>query len=123
MDDYSYVMQKLFESFFIIKSGEISTAPPNVNTNTFTKTLIIKILKYYNIPLHEKYLTMDEIVGADEIFITGIIVEVVPILSFNGYKIDQKNQVGKVTHFISHCFKEIINGNLFPELLVNVRAT
>ena len=65
---------------FMVKDGEVYTSIPN---GTFlagiTRMRVITLLREAGIPVHEITLTIEDFMGADEIFSTGNISKVIPV--------------------------------------------
>jgi D-alanine transaminase len=71
---------------FIVKSGTVYTHPANnYILNGITRQKVIELCRELEIPVKEKAFTVEELIHADEVFITATKLDVVPIT-----KIDEK---------------------------------
>jgi len=91
---------------FIVKNKEVYTHPATQYIlNGITRKKVLEICKASNINVHEELFTIDELLAADEVFITATKLDVVPII-----KVDQqtigKGMPGDTT---SHILKEYRN--------------
>ena len=72
-------------NIFIVKNNQLMTPPLSENIlSGITRQLIIKLAKENNIQCIEKTITPDMLKTADEIWVTGSIKEICPIISVDG---------------------------------------
>lgn len=70
----------------IVKDGKVQTHPANhYILNGISRRVMLKICQHEGIPVIEKPFTVEELMAADEVFLTGTTVEVMPVI-----EIDQK---------------------------------
>lgn len=75
-------------NLLIIKNGEIITHPDgNLILPGITKIVVERCAKNLNIPYIEKQFTVEELLQADEVFLTSTTSEVLPIVEIDGQKI------------------------------------
>lgn len=80
MHDYrGYVAETSGANLFMVKDGVIYTPIADCFLNGITRATIIDMAREYGYTLEEKHIMPDELMEADEIFITGTAVEVTPI--------------------------------------------
>lgn len=72
---------------FIVKNGEVLTPHADACLPGITRKVILKICKQEGIPAIEKNLSLTEIWTADEMFTTGSMGELSPVLEVDGRKI------------------------------------
>ncbi|PKR84350.1 D-amino-acid transaminase [Heyndrickxia camelliae] len=73
---------------FMIKNGILITHPAvNLILNGITRQVILKICKSKQIPVKEEAFTVDDLVNADEVFISSTTSEIMPIVQLDGNKI------------------------------------
>lgn len=83
---------------FIVKNGEVITSPiSNHILNGITRIAVKRIAEELNIPFVERNYTPDELMQADEIFMTNTPVEVLPIVKVDGAAIG-KGVPGEITN-------------------------
>ena len=93
MDYRDYVAESSGANLFTVKDGEIVTPIPDCFLNGITRLTIIDLAKQAGINVIEKHISYDELMKADEVFLTGTAAEVTPV-----GKIDQQDyKVGPIT--------------------------
>lgn len=96
---------------FIVKNGMLKTHPAtNLILNGITRQIVLKIAENLRIPVLEEPFTVDELVSADEVFITSTTMEVTPVVKLIGNK-DQTYKIGSVTSELQKHFKTVIKKN------------
>jgi branched-chain amino acid aminotransferase len=71
-------------NIFIAKKGEVLTPIPNGTfLNGITRQRIIGLLRQAGVSVHETVLSLDDVRGADEVFTSGNIAKVTPVLRFD----------------------------------------
>jgi len=100
------------DNLFIIKDGEVYTSPLDVPmldgiTRSFVKNELIPSL---GLKCNEKVLTLDEVMDADEIFLTGTAAEVIAVRQVDDTVISDGE--GPVTAKIRQAFKDALAGDV-----------
>lgn len=71
---------------FIVKNGVVQTHPANhYILNGITRRVVLNVCEHEGIPMIEKPFSIEELKVADEVFLTGTTVEIMPVI-----EIDQK---------------------------------
>jgi D-alanine transaminase len=97
-------------NIFIVKSGVVITHESNhLILKGITKDVILKICEENNIPYEERTFTIDELKGADEIFLSSTTAEVMPVIEMNG-KLVQSGTPGVITRKLQKLFEQAIEG-------------
>jgi branched-chain amino acid aminotransferase len=93
---------------FLVKDSELYTPPINtpVLPGVARKT-VCQIALQNSIKLTEKDLTIDELLGADEIFLTNVIMQVMPITKIEKHTVGD-SQVGPITKKLHKSFEELV---------------
>ena len=93
LDYRGYVAEISAANIFIVKNGMVSTPIPDCFLNGITRLTVMDLCRANAIPIEEARITPDELMMADEVFITGTLAEVTPVV-----KIDNKDfPVGEMT--------------------------
>ncbi|MGV3465627.1 MAG: D-amino-acid transaminase [Heyndrickxia sp.] len=93
---------------FMIKNGILITHPAvNLILNGITRQVILKICKDKQIPVKEEVFTVNDIVDADEVFISSTTSEIMPIVQLDGKKIGN-GFPGEITKQLQQYFIEEI---------------
>lgn len=96
---------------FIVKNGTLKTHPAtNLILNGITRRVVLKIAENLQVPVVEKSFTVDELIEADEVFITSTTMEVTPVVQLKGNK-EQTYKIGPVTAELQKQFKTQIQLN------------
>lgn len=93
LDYRGYVAESSGANLFSVKNGEIITPTPDCFLNGITRLTIIDLAKEAGIKVTEKHISYDELMEADEIFLTGTAAEVTPVGKID----DQTFKIGPVT--------------------------
>ncbi|MED1512351.1 aminodeoxychorismate lyase [Bacillus proteolyticus] len=92
LTETGYVAEGIVSNLFFVKGGTLYT--PSLETgilNGITRAFIIKVAEEQGIEVRESFFTKDELLSADEVFVTNSIQEIVPL-----YRIEGEDFPGKV---------------------------
>ncbi|EEL95820.1 4-amino-4-deoxychorismate lyase [Bacillus cereus AH1273] len=92
LTETGYVAEGIVSNLFFVKGGNLYT--PSLETgilNGITRAFIIKVAEELGIEVKEGFFTKDELLSADEVFVTNSIQEIVPL-----YRIEGEDFPGKV---------------------------
>jgi branched-chain amino acid aminotransferase len=78
-------------NIFIEKKGEVYTPHATACLHGITRGYIIELCKSNGIPVHEKDLSTTELYSADQVFCTGTMGELTPIVEIDGRKIANRS--------------------------------
>ena len=71
-------------NFFIITNNEVWTSSGEFCLNGVTRGSVIKLCKDNNIIVHEKNFSIEEVLNADEAFVTGTFAGIIPVVEIDG---------------------------------------
>ncbi|WP_462411270.1 D-amino-acid transaminase [Neobacillus sp. Marseille-QA0830] len=95
---------------FIIKNGVVITHPSTqLILKGITKDVILKQCENLQIPVEERVFSLDELSGADEVFLSSTTSEVMPIIEINGNTV-KDGHPGPVTKKLQEAFVQVIAG-------------
>lgn len=112
------------DNIFVIKDGKVFTPPSEAGilegiTRRFVKDTLCPALGY---EIEEKYFGFDELVGADEIFLTGSAAEMIAvreILEHTDLEVTKAHTIsdgeGPMTNALRRKFREIVTSDHVPE--------
>jgi D-alanine transaminase len=93
-------------NIFIVASGVILTPPQSARIlSGITREEVIAVARKNNLPLEERRITLDELLAADEVFMSGTTVEVLPVVKVNDRPI-AAGKPGPVTKRLHKLFCE-----------------
>jgi len=112
------------DNIFIIKNGELFTPPSEAGilqgiTRKFVKDELCPMLGY---SCTEKYFTIDELLDADEVFLTGSAAEMIAVrevLKHDDLEVTSTHTIsdgeGPITNALRSKFREIVTSENVPE--------
>ena len=101
-------------NIFIVEQGQLKTPPlsPYVLAG-ITRQVVLEIAQDHSIPFVEKQITADELICADEVFITNSCIEILPVTQVDSNLIGHKKP-GILTRFIHDEFLKSIETKKNP---------
>lgn len=100
------------ENVFIVKDGALSTNGPEESLLPgITRDSVLTLAKHLGIPLSIAPMTVEDLFGADEVFMTGTAAEVTPVGQINGRTIG-KGGCGPVTRTLQTNYLDAVRGRL-----------
>ena len=108
LDHNGNVSEAPGENIFIVRDGQLVT--PSLASSALegiTRDAVIKIARDLDIDVVERYITRDELVISDEIFLTGTAAEITPIISIDG-KIIGDGKPGDITKKMMQEYTDIV---------------
>lgn len=88
LDDRGFVSELNDTNLFMVKEGIIYTPNANACLHGITRGHVIDLAYANGIPCHEKDLSLVEFYNADEVFATGTMGELTPVVEIDGRKIE-----------------------------------
>jgi len=83
-DALGNVAESATSNVFMVRDGELFTPIPNGSfLNGITRQRIIKLLRKSGVVVHEACLSFDDFHHADEVFLTGNLAKVTPVVAFD----------------------------------------
>jgi D-alanine transaminase len=91
---------------FIVKNGTLQTHPANnLILNGITRQVVLKMASELQIPVLVEPFSTNELLDADEVFVTSTTMEITPVVKLKGSK-EQDYNIGEVTKKLQQKFKE-----------------
>ncbi len=110
LNNKGHVAEGSAENIFIVKNGRITTPPLDADIlDGITRDSAIKLLKSNKIKVIEKNLKINDLLKADEIFMTGTAAEVKSVTRVNKTKIGN-GKIGEVTKELQESFMDTVMG-------------
>ena len=111
LNNKGHVAEGSAENIFVVKNGRITTPPLDADIlDAITRDSAIKLLKSNKIKVIEKNLKINDLLKADEIFMTGTAAEVKSVTRVNKTKIGN-GKIGEVTKELQESFMDTVMGN------------
>ncbi|MBL0926748.1 MAG: branched-chain-amino-acid transaminase [Phycisphaerales bacterium] len=110
-----YVGECTGDNLFIVKGGEVFTSPLEVGMlDGITRAFVMQTLApACGVKLSEKRLKPDDVLKADEIFLTGSAAEIIAVTQVNDTVISKGE--GPVTRRLREKFRAVVTGPHVPE--------
>ena len=93
---------------FLVKDSKLYTPP--IKTPVLpgvTRKTVCHLALQNSIELIEKDLTIDDVLAADEVFLTNVIMQVMPIIKVEKHMVGD-SLVGPVTKELQTCFDQLV---------------
>ncbi len=90
LDLNGFVSETNATNIFMIKQQQVFTPFPDSCLPGITRGIVIELCNENNISIVEKNISLVELYNADEVFTTGTMGEVTPVLEIDGRKIENK---------------------------------
>tara|TARA_Y100000310_G_C20703003_1_gene831840 strand:- start:9683 stop:10597 length:915 start_codon:yes stop_codon:yes gene_type:complete len=97
------------ENLFIVKNNELIVPPTDNTLKGITRASMMEIAKDFGIVVKEEFFNEEQLLKAEEAFLTGTAAEVTPIREINNQKIGE-GKPGPITKKIQEKYYEAIHG-------------
>lgn len=106
MHDYrGYIAEATSCNFFFVKDKVLHTAVPDCFLNGITRQTVIDIADDLELEVNERHIAPEELKEADECFVTGTGVEIVPVSKID----DIDYEIGPITKDIIRIYSKMVN--------------
>jgi branched-chain amino acid aminotransferase len=110
LNNKGHVAEGSAENIFVVKNGKIITPPLDADIlNGITRDSAIKLLKSNKIKVIEKNIRINDLLKADEVFMTGTAAEVKSVTRVNRTKIGD-GKIGEFTKELQKSFMDTVMG-------------
>lgn len=109
MDSDGFIAEGSSSNIFIVKDNVLYTPPDAHILPGITRDTIFNIAKYTPIPLIEKNMTRNDLYLADEAFLVGTAVELMPITQVDQISINQ-GMVGPIAMHLKNEYHQMTRG-------------
>ena len=97
VSDQGIVREGTSSNLFIVTRGRLTTHPLTDNILPgITRQVVLNLCKGANLHVEESFFGTDALLGADEVFLTGTVTELLPVVRIDGQSIGDGN-VGPIT--------------------------
>ena len=96
LDIYGFVSETNATNIFLIKRAELRTPHADSCLPGITRGIVMQIARQAGIPVVERNISISEVYSADEMFTTGTVGELSPVLDVDGRTIGD-GEIGHVT--------------------------
>lgn len=92
LDDHGFVSELNDTNIFMVTKGVVYTPRPDSCLHGITRNLVLEICHDQKIPVKEQNLSLTEFYTADEVFASGTMGELTPVVEIDGRKIINRNR-------------------------------
>ena len=107
LDAYGFVAELNGTNLFMVKNNTLYTPHADACLHGITRGLIIEIAKDNGIPVVERNLSLTEFYTADEVFCTGTMGELTPVIEIDGRLIENRNN-SNLLNYLQELFTAVI---------------
>ena len=94
---------------FLVKDGALYTPPVSTPIlGGIARKTVLEIAETENIECHEQPLGVDDLLGADEVFLTNVIMEVLPVIAVEAHTVGE-GKPGAIAKKLAKLFGERLN--------------
>lgn len=90
LDAFGFAAELNGTNIFMVKNAVVYTPTADACLHGITRGLIIELCETHNIPIKERNISLTELYNADELFCTGTMGELTPIVSLDARKIENR---------------------------------
>ena len=102
------VTEGAVSNVMVVKAGRVLTAPEGERIlSGVTRTIVLELARKEGLPVEERFVSLDELLRADEIFLTGTTVEVLPVIRVDGKPVGS-GKPGPVTLKVQAAFQRFV---------------
>lgn len=109
LDKDGYVSETNATNIFLVKKGNVMTPPADYCLPGITRATVMDLVKKENLVLEERRISLSEFHTADEVWTTGTMGELSPVLKIDGRVIGD-GTVGPITKRLQNSFKKLTEG-------------
>ncbi|XP_052180509.1 branched-chain-amino-acid aminotransferase-like protein 1 [Diospyros lotus] len=113
LDKDGYVSETNATNIFLVKKGRVLTPHADYCLPGVTRATVMDLVVKENIILEERRISLSEFHTADEVWTTGTMGELSPVLKIDGREIGD-GQVGPVTRRLQIAYKNLTEGSGVP---------
>ncbi len=107
LDLRGFVAETNATHVFIVRRGEVMTSTAAACPEGITRAVVLDLCRRHGVPFREKDLSLTEVYRADEMFCTGTMGEVAPVLRVDGRTIGDGSP-GPVTGRLQELFRRCV---------------
>ena len=102
------VTEGAVSNVMMVKAGRLLTAPEGERIlSGVTRTIILELARKEGLPVEERFVMVEEFQHADEIFLTGTTVEVLPVIRVDGKPVSS-GKPGPATLKLQAAFQRLV---------------
>ncbi len=113
LDQDGYVAEADTANLFCITGGRLRTPIPSACLHGITRQLVLDLGRTLGLPVTEERLTLFDLYGADEVFLTGTVCELVPVTVIDDRAVGS-GEPGPVWERLLAAYRELVASETTP---------
>ncbi len=113
LDQRGFLAETNATHVFVVTDGKVETSTCTACPEGITRKMVLRICRDNGIEQAERDISLAEIYRADEIFCTGTMGELAPVLEIDGHPIGA-GQPGDVYHRLCQLFRQLVAAEATP---------
>ncbi len=113
LDLYGFVAETNATNVFIVRQGALVTPTADSCLPGITRGLVVRLAREDGIPTEERNVSLTEVYAADEVFTTGTMGELTPVLEVDGRRIVDRSRAN-VTPRLQHLHRAWVIEQGYP---------
>lgn len=110
LDDHGRVTEGSSSNVFVVAGGTLRTPPPAAGIlEGVTRKLVLRLAGENGVPAQQLALRPEDVAGADEVFLTSTMREILPVVKVDGAVIGS-GRPGPVTERLHRAFRRMAGG-------------
>jgi len=111
LDLEGHITELTTSNFFIVRQGEIWTAPLDVGIlDGITRRYLIQVARELGLTVHEKRFGLEEVLSADEAFVSSTLKGAMPVWKVNGQVIHEG--YGEINRAVDDAYWQYVEAHL-----------
>ncbi|CAL9136975.1 unnamed protein product [Musa textilis] len=106
LDKDGFVSETNATNIFMVKKGHVSTPHADYCLPGITRATVMDLVIQENLILHERRISLSEFHAADEVWTTGTMGELTPVMMIDG-RVIGNGEVGPITRRIQNAYKTL----------------
>lgn len=106
LDNLGFVAETNACNIFMVKDGVVYTSHADACLPGVTRSVVIELCDKLSVPVKEKNISIAEFYNADEVFTTGTMGELTPVIDIDGRSIENKS-ASQITNKLSEAYKTL----------------
>ena len=102
------IVEGTTSNVFSVSKGMLTTPPKSSGLLPgITREVVIELAKRVGLIVHEATVPLDELLSADEVFLTGSLKEIMPLIAIDSSKIGA-GSLGPITQRLQRCYRAAV---------------
>jgi branched-chain amino acid aminotransferase group I len=114
LDIHGRVAETNATNVFLVKDGALATPVADHCLPGITRAVVLELARAHGLPAEERRLSRDEFLTADEVFCTGTMGELAPVVELDGHRLGGTQAPGPLTSRLTALYGELVRREREP---------